>query len=71
MKSVPQPNEAESIMLNVAGRLLMFQRDRSSSQPKPKDGHDRPVSTVVTAAVSTAVRAHLIVQRPKLKKGSI
>ena len=44
MKSVPQPNEAESIMLNVAGRLLMFQRDRSSAQAKPKEGHDRPVS---------------------------
>ena len=41
----PQAQEAESIMLNVAGKLLMFQRDRSGPQVKTsKDSKDRPVS---------------------------
>ena len=38
----PQSQEAESIMLNVAGKLLMFQRDRSGPQVKTtKDTKDR------------------------------
>ncbi|KAK2191888.1 hypothetical protein NP493_43g02028 [Ridgeia piscesae] len=55
MKSVPQPNEAESIMLNVAGRLLMFQRDRSSAQAKPKEGHDRPLPFCAPVVVASSV----------------
>ena len=40
----PQGKEAESIILNVAGKLLMFQRDRSGPPLKPKEGKERPVS---------------------------
>ena len=37
--SPSQPQEAESLVLNVAGKLLMFPRDRS----KPVDTNERPV----------------------------
>ena len=36
--------EAESILINVAGRLLMFQRDRSASLGKQSESNDRRVS---------------------------
>lgn len=36
------PMEAESMVINVAGKLFMFQRDRTG--PQPKDAKDRPVS---------------------------
>ena len=50
-----QPNEAESIILNVAGKLLMFQRDRTGPQPKQSDSKERPVrySTHVFGSVGT------------------
>jgi len=41
---VPQEDEAESIILNVSGRLLMFHRDRSGPQVKATDNIERPVS---------------------------
>ena len=44
VKNQQQSDDSESIVLNVAGRLLMFQRDRSLPQLKHKDKHkDRPV----------------------------
>jgi len=36
--------EVESILVNVAGRLLMFQRDRSASLGKQVETKDRRVS---------------------------
>ena len=41
-----QPHEAESIILNVAGKLLMFQRDRTGPQPKLSDSKERPVRSL-------------------------
>ena len=53
VKNQPQPYEAESIVVNVAGRLLMFQRDRSGLQPKPRDSptKERPVSVMLHVLV--------------------
>ena len=36
--------EAESILINVAGRLLMFQRDRSASLGTKNEANDRRVN---------------------------
>lgn len=45
LRNLTQPGDADSILLNVAGKLLMFQRDRSNQQAKPKDkDKDRPVN---------------------------
>ena len=44
LKIPPRPSEAESILLNVAGRLLMFQRDRCSvQQPAKARDKEKPV----------------------------
>ena len=43
----PMPCEAESIIVNVAGRLLMFQRDRSGPQLKNQETKERAVSVVL------------------------
>lgn len=42
----PQPHEAESVLVNVAGKLLLFQRDRSGPQIKD-EAKDRPVRTAI------------------------
>ena len=48
VKNQQQCDDSESIVLNVAGRLLMFQRDRSAPQLKQRDKHkERPVSDSV------------------------
>jgi hypothetical protein len=39
--------EAESILINVAGRLLMFQRDRSVALGKQTEANDRRVRLLV------------------------
>ena len=43
-RSDQQVREAESILLNVAGKLLMFQRDRSTPQMRQKDTKHKFVS---------------------------
>jgi len=35
--------EAESILINVAGRLLLFQRDRSATSGKTPDAKEKRV----------------------------
>ena len=35
--------EAESILINVAGRLLLFQRDRSASSGRAPDAKEKRV----------------------------
>jgi len=35
--------EAESILINVAGRLLLFQRDRSATSGKVTDAKEKRV----------------------------
>jgi len=35
--------EAESILINVAGRLLLFQRDRSAASGKAPDSKEKRV----------------------------
>lgn len=48
MKTPEHSDEAESIMLNVAGKLILFQHDRSGPQIKEEEEHSyRPVSCVV------------------------
>ena len=46
-----QTEDSESFLLNVAGRLLMFQRDRSGPQIKIKDKNtkERPVIALKTS----------------------
>ena len=54
MKVQPEGGDAESIILNVAGRLLMFQRDRTGPQVKVmpagqnNKNKERPVSGYVS-----------------------
>ena len=43
-KPASQIHEAESIILNVAGKLLMFQRDRTGPQ-LTESSKGRPVSS--------------------------
>lgn len=52
LKVQPNPHEAESVLVNVAGRLLLFQRDRSGPQIK-EDGKDRPVKSTCRSKVAT------------------
>ena len=59
VKNQPQPYEAESIIVNVAGRLLMFQRDRSGLILKPQDSpsKDRPLPFLHPVMVASNVEA--------------
>ncbi|ELT93270.1 hypothetical protein CAPTEDRAFT_227272 [Capitella teleta] len=50
--------DAESIVVNVAGRLLLFQRDRSGPQLKsPKEAKDRPLPFCSPVMVASAVES--------------
>ena len=61
VKNQQQSDDSESIVLNVAGRLLMFQRDRSLPQLKHKDKHkDRPVGVSVLALAVPSCRTVLL-----------
>jgi hypothetical protein len=44
-----QARDAESIMLNLAGQLIMMQRDRSGPQIREKDSHPNQRKLVSTA----------------------
>lgn len=48
IKQQPNIKEAESMLLNVSGKLLMFQRDHSGPQIKEGPGKNRAVSQTLT-----------------------
>ncbi|XP_041356612.1 guanine nucleotide exchange factor subunit RIC1-like isoform X2 [Gigantopelta aegis] len=59
--------EAESMLLNVSGKLLMFQRDRSG--PQIKDGnHKRPLPFCSPSVVATSVENLWTTSRANLGK---
>ncbi|XP_064624282.1 guanine nucleotide exchange factor subunit RIC1-like isoform X2 [Lineus longissimus] len=55
IKAPLQPREAESILLNYAGKLLMFQRDRTGPQVQRKDGKNRPLPFCAPVMVASSV----------------
>ncbi len=51
----PQKHEVESIILNVGGRLLLFQRDRSGPQLKDNDTKERLLPFCAPVMVASSV----------------
>ncbi|KAK0045483.1 RAB6A-GEF complex partner protein 1 [Biomphalaria pfeifferi] len=51
----PSAKEAESMLVNVSGKLLMFQRDRSGPQIKEEKNKHRPVPFCNPSVVATSV----------------
>ncbi|XP_074641700.1 guanine nucleotide exchange factor subunit RIC1-like [Tubulanus polymorphus] len=50
-----EPKQAESILLNYAGKLLMFQRDKSGHHVQPKDGKYKPLPFCAPLMVASSV----------------
>ncbi|XP_059149431.1 guanine nucleotide exchange factor subunit RIC1-like isoform X4 [Physella acuta] len=51
----PSAKEAESMLVNVSGKLLMFQRDRTGPQIKDEKNKHRPVPFCNPTVVATSV----------------
>lgn len=51
----PSAKEAESMLVNVSGKLLMFQRDRTGPQIKEEKNKHRPVPFCNPSVVATSV----------------